>query len=361
MKPGGILDRYLAGEWVEIFAATAIGFPLFVIIIDISEKIDDYLAQGIPPADIALSYVYGFPETLRVVLPAAVLFATAFTMGAFSRHLELAAAKACGTSFHRLVTPILLAAAVATGLAMVVGEVAPAATTKQTELLGERERRTDSRRFNFVYRAEEGWVYVIGSLDEGQRLLRNVQMERKGTGGEYPTLVVQSPRGTYDDSVSRWTMTNGRLRILTGSASELAFEFDSIHMRNFTEPPSALLSEPKRPEEMVYGELGSYIDALERSGGDGRRLRVAQELKIAIPFTCLVVAIFSAPLAVSAPRTSGALGIGIGLGTTIGFLLMVQLSQGIGSSGLLPPLLAAWLPNIIFAVAGIVMMVRVRT
>ena len=356
-----ILDRYLLWEWSKIFSATAIGFPLFVIVIDATEKLDDYLSQGIPPRDIALSYVFSFPETLRLVLPAAVLFATAFTLGVFSRHLELAAAKACGRSFHRLVVPLLLASAGATGLAMVVGQIAPAATRKQMELLGERERRTDSRRFNFVYRAEEGWVYVIASLDESERLLRNVQMEREGTGDEYPTLIVQSPRATYEDSLAHWTMSHGRFRILTGASAELAFEFDSIIVRNFTETPSALLAEPKRPEEMLYGELGDYIDALERSGGDGRRLRVAQQLKVAIPFTCLIIAVFSAPLAVTAPRTSGALGIGIGLGTTIMFLLMVQLSQGIGSSGLLPPLLAAWLPNILFGIAGLWMMAKVRT
>ena len=361
MRLFGILDRHLLWEWSKILLATAIGFPLFVIVIDITEKLDDYLAQGIPPGDIALSYVFSFPETLQLVLPAAVLFATAFTLGTFSRHLELNAAKACGRSFHRLVVPILLAAGAVTGIALVVGEVAPASTSKQMELLGERERRTDSKRFNFVYRADEGWVYVIASLDADRRLVRNLQMEREGTGGGYPTLVVQSPRAAYDDSLAQWNLSHGRFHIVTGTSAELAFEFDSVHVRSFREPPSALLSEPKRPEEMAYGELGSYIDALERSGGDGRRLRVSQELKIAIPFTCLVIALFSAPLAVSAPRTSGSLGIGIGLGTTIVFLLMVQLSQGIGSSGLLPPLMAAWLPNIVFAVAGMWMMVKVRT
>ncbi len=361
MKLFGILDRHLLWEWNKILLATAIGFPIFVIVIDITEKLDDYLAQGIPPGDIALSYVFSFPETLRLVLPAAVLFATAFTLGTFSRHLELNAVKACGRSFHRLVVPILLAAGAVTGIALFVGEVAPASTSKQMELLGERERRTDSNRFNFVYRADEGWVYIIASLDADQRLVRNLQMEREGTGGEYPTLVVQSPRAAYDDSLAQWNLSHGRFHIVTGTSAELAFEFDSVHVRSFREPPSALLSQPKRPEEMAYRELGSYIEALERSGGDGRRLRVSQELKISIPFTCLVIALFSAPLAVSAPRASGALGIGIGLGTTIVFLLMVQLSQGVGSSGLLPPLTAAWLPNIAFAVAGMWMMVKVRT
>ena len=151
------------------------------------------------------------------------------------------------------------------------------------------------------------------------------------------------------------------MRILSGRARELAFAFDSIRVRAFNEPPSALLAEPKRPEEMKYAELGRYIDALERSGGDGRKLRVAQKLKIAIPFTCIIIAVFSAPLAVSAPRTSGAMGIGIGLGTTILFLLLVQLSQGIGSGGLVSPVVAAWMPNMLFGVIGIWLMARVKT
>jgi lipopolysaccharide export system permease protein len=332
-----------------------------VIIIDVTEKMNDYLLQGIAPADLALSYVFSFPANLSMVLPAAVLFATVFTIGAFSRHSELSAAKASGQSFYRLIVPILMASLLATGLALGVGEIAPAATRKQMELLGERERQSGSRRYNFVYRAEEGWAYVISSIDESEQLVRDIQMEREGTGEEYPTLIVQSRRATYSDSLARWTLRGGRFRILTGGRAALTFEFDSMRVRDFTEEPKALLAEPARPEEMAYAELGRYIDALERSGGDGKKLRVGQELKIAVPFTCLIIAIFSAPLAVTSPRVSGAFGIGVGLGTTIVFLLLVQLSQGIGTGGLLPPVWAAWMPNILFFFAGSWLMIKVRT
>ncbi|MCH8934406.1 MAG: LptF/LptG family permease [Gemmatimonadetes bacterium] len=357
----GLLDRYLLWEWTKIFVATAAGFPLFVIIIDVTEKMNGYLLQGIAPAELALSYVFSFPANLSLVLPAAVLFATVFTISAFSRHSELSAAKASGQSFYRLVVPILMASLIATGLALGVGEIAPAATRKQMELLGKREQQSGSRRFNFVYRAEEGWVYVISSIDESERLVRDIQMEREGTGEEYPTLIVQSRRGTYSDSLARWTLRGGRFRILTGGHTALTFEFDSMRVRDFSEEPATLLAEPARPEEMDYVELGRYIDALERSGGDGRKLRVGQELKIALPFTCLIIALFSAPLAVTAPRVSGAFGIGLGLGTTIVFLLLVQLSQGIGTGGLLPPVWAAWMPNILFSFAGLWLMIKVRT
>lgn len=361
MRFPGILDRLLFREWAKTFFATAIGFPLFVIIIDVVEKLDEYLSRGVPPSDIALSYVYAFPEYLNLVLPAAVLFATVFTIGAFSRHSELTAAKASGRSFYRAIVPLVVAAVAATALGLVVGEMSPAATVRRMELIGEREQRNEERRFNFVYRADEGWVYVITSLDATNNVLRDLQFEREGTGIDYPTFVVQSRRASYDDSVHQWTIDQGRFRLLTGASADLTFEFDSMLVSALDETPDELLAEPKRPEEMDYRELGEYIDALERSGGDGGKLRVGQALKIAIPFTCLVIAIFAAPLAVTAPRGSGAVGIGIGLGTTIMFLLFVQLSQGIGSSGIIPPTVAAWIPNALFGLVGIVLMTRVRT
>ncbi len=357
----GLIDRHLLWEWSKIFLATALGFPVFVTVINITDQLNELLMQGIPPRDIALSYMYSFPENLRLVLPAAVLFATVFTIGSFSRHSELTAAKASGRSFHRVILPLLFAATVATGLALWVGEFAPAATRRQMELLGERERQQGSRRFNFVYRAEEGWVYVVSSIDETQRMIRDLQMEREGTGPEYPTLLVQTRQGYYSDSLARWTLKRGHFRVLAGEGAALTFEFDSLRARIFSEKPATLLAEPARPEEMDYAELGRYIDALERSGGDGRKLRVGQELKIAVPFTCIVIAIFGAPLAMTSPRASGAVGIGIALATTIMFLLLVNLSQAIGTGGLLPPAWAAWAPNILFFVAGLGLMVRVRT
>lgn len=357
----GILDRHLLWEWTKIFTATSLGFPIFAIVIHVVDHIDEYLMRGIPPRDIVLSYVYSFPANLSLVLPAAVLFATVFTLGAFSRHSELAAAKASGRSFHRLVVPVLAASVLASVLALWVGEIAPASTRRQMELLGERERQEGSRRYNFVYRAEEGWVYVVSSIDESQRQVRDIQMEREGSGEDYPTLIIQSRIGDYADSTGQWTLRAGRFRVLPGAGAVMTFEFDSIRVRSFTETPAELLAEPARPEEMAYAELGRYIDSLERSGGDGRKLRVGQELKLAVPFTCIVIAIFSAPLAVTAPRASGAFGIGIGLAITIIFLLLVELSRAIGTGGLLPPAWAAWLPNLVFLAGGLGLMVKVRT
>ena len=112
---------------------------------------------------------------------------------------------------------------------------------------------------------------------------------------------------------------------------------------------------------MRYTELTRFIVALERSGGDANVLRVERALKLAIPVTCLIIALFGAPLATSTQRGGAAFGVGISLATTVVFLMMIQLTKAVGGKGLIQPDVAAWVPNMIFAVIGIFLLARVRT
>ena len=361
MKPARLLDRYFLREWAKIFGLSAVGFPLVAIILELTDKLDDYLSRGIEPGAIALSYVYGLPEKVFLILPAAVLFATVFSVGSMNRHFELVAGKASGQSFHRLAAPALLAAVVAAMVGLGLGELAPIVKRRQAELLGEREIRSVNSRYNFVYRADQGWVYAVRSLEADQRTMHDPVLEREGTSADYPTLVIQASRGVYADTTRDWMLRQGRFRIVPGPDAVLTFSFDSMRMRSLVETPAALLAEPKDPEEMRYGELQDYVEWLERSGGDARKLRVDLALKLAIPFTCIIIAVFGAPLAVTAPRAGGAFGIGVSLATTVVFLTLVQLSKAVGAGGLLPPTLAAWTANIVFGAAGVWLAKRTPT
>ena len=361
MSFGGILDRYLAREWSKVFLVTTLGFPLVVVAIELTDKLDDYLARGLHTKAILLASFYSLPEKVFMVLPAAVLFATVFSVGAMGRHSELTAAKASGRSFYRIVLPAVLMGLAAAAAGLGIGELAPPATRRQLETLGEKQFRGVNNRYGFAFRADQGWVYLVRSLDINERTMRDIVLEREGTGPAYPTLVIQSFYAKYKDSLSRWTVGDGRLRIIGGTGPEASFAFDSMYEKSLKETPQELLAEPKAPEEMRYAELGNYIDALERSGGDARKLAVDRALKIAVPVTCLIITIFAAPLAITGPRGSAAYGIAISLATTIFFLTMVQLSRAIGSGGLLPPTLAAWTPNILFGVIGLVLLKRAPT
>ena len=74
-----------------------------------------------------------------------------------------------------------------------------------------------------------------------------------------------------------------------------------------------------------------------------------------------MIALFGAPLAVASPRSGTAFGIAVSLGTTIVYLMLTQIAKAVGAGGVVPPLVAAWLPNAVFLLAGLVLLDRVRT
>ena len=117
----------------------------------------------------------------------------------------------------------------------------------------------------------------------------------------------------------------------------------------------------RTPDDMGYNELGRYIEAMERSGADMNPQRVGRMHKIVIPTTCLIIVLFGAPLATSAPRGGASYGIGISLGATVLFILLIQLTKAFGGKAVIEPEVAAWLPSIVFGVAGAIMLARVRT
>ena len=363
LSPRGLrqLDRYVLYSWIRIFVLTALGFPIVSILINLTDTLNRLLDRGLSMKQIAISYVYSIPENAFLVMPAAVLFATVFTVGAMGRHSELTAAKAGGQSFHRLMRPIFIASVFAAGLAFVVGELAPGATARQMELQKAKQSRPTRTRFNFVYRGDAGWVYTIRSLDVANRQLKQLLLERQGTGLSYPGLVLTADSASYDEARKVWRLRRGASRIIAGPARQATFNFRTMRLRALNQTPADLLAESKAPDEMRYAELGRYINALERSGNDANKLVVEQALKLALPATCIIIALFGAPLAVTTPRAGAAVGIAISLGTTVIFLLFIQITKAIGAGGLIDPTLAAWIPNVVFLFAALVLLARVRT
>ena len=363
LRPNGLrhLDRYVLLSWIRIFVLTALGFPLVSIVINLTDTLNRLLDRGLTMREIVVSYIYSIPENVFLVMPAAVLFATVFTVGAMGRHSELTAAKASGQSFHRLMRPIFIAAAAASVLAFVVGELAPGATARQLEIQKAKPSRPTSTRFNFVYRGDAGWVYTIRSLDVTTRQLKQLLLERQGTGLNYPGLVLTADSASYDSALKTWRLRRGASRIIASPARQATFNFRTMRLKALKQTPADLLAESKAPDEMRYAELGRYIDALKRSGNDANKLVVEQALKLALPATCIIIALFGAPLAVTTPRAGAAVGIAISLGTTVIFLLFVQITKAIGAGGLINPTLAAWIPNVVFLFAGLVLLAKVRT
>ena len=245
-------------------------------------------------------------------------------------------------------------------LGLVLGELAPITNKKRLEILQGNQINLGNDRYNFAYAADGGRVYKIGALHLLDASIDGIVIERKGNGPGYPSYVLSANTGRYRQGKG-WVLKAGALHVIPDTLHNLTFSFDSLTDRHFSEPPKQLTLAQKAPTDMGFRELGRFIASMERSGAEVNELRVERMLKIAIPITCIVILLFGAPLATSTQRGGAAYGVGVSLATTVIFLMLIQLTKGIGGKGFIPADLAAWLPSIIFGLVGIVLFARVRT
>jgi lipopolysaccharide export system permease protein len=356
-----LLSRYVLGQWLRVFLLTSIGLPLVSVLTQLTDNLRRLLGRELSAGTIALSYLYSLPQNIATMMPAAALFAAVFTVGPLARNSEITAAKAGGMSFHRLARPLFLASALAAVLCFYTGEWATEATTRQLELQKERQARNVTTRYNFVYRALGGWVYTVRTLNTVENQMQQVVLESAVRDPKAPTFAITADSARWDPKAHRWTFQTGASHLMLPGGETSTLSFAELRLKAFTQAPRDLLIEPKNPTEMTYAELGSYIGTLRRSGNDTKKLEVDRAVKLALPAACLIITLFGAPLAVSAPRAGPAVGIAISLGTTLAYLLMINLSQAVGGSGVINPVVAAWLPNGVFLGWGGWLLVRVRT
>lgn len=353
------LDKYVAREFVRLFLLFVLSAPMLFIIGDWTDNVGRYAERGLSGGDLLLGYLYQMPLFISWSLPIAGLIATVFTVSNMARHSELAAAKAGGISFVRVLAMLPILGIVFTFLGLVLSEVVPVTTRMKAEVMREKPEAQPTRTA-FIYRSDDGSVYAVRRLDPESNAIAGLVMEREGDPPQRPHIHLTASRATFDTD-SGWTIKDGYMRRYEGGGLESTWHFGSARVRGFDDEPDKLLAIPREPEEMRYAELGEFIDALRRSGGQPLELMVEQAQKIAIPCATLIIILFGMPLANVAARGSAAYGIGIALGITIFYMLFFRVAGAAGSSGALDPALAAWTPNIVFAVAAGFLWLRIRT
>jgi lipopolysaccharide export system permease protein len=353
------LDRYVSSLYLKVWLISVLGAPFLFIIFKITDDLDTYLARGLSVRQVLLAYVYDFPYQMSLSLPVASLFGAVFTVALMSRHFEITAAKASGISFYRLIAPMVVLGALVSVFGLALGELVPVTNRLRAEALREYGSSGRSVRTSFVYGADGGRAYTVRRLMADDGLIRDIVIDREGTGADYPTYKVYAPEAEWHDG--RWLLLDGYLYLFPEQERIVSFAFDSLHQRDFSETPQQLLAKPKDPEEMNYAELGRFIESIERSGGDARKLEVERMMKIALPIAGLIVVLFGSALGNSTGSAGPAMGVGIALATVLLYLLSVRIAQGMGAGGVMPAALAAWLPNLLFLAIGVVLLARART
>jgi LPS export ABC transporter permease LptG len=365
------LDRHVLRPFGLFLAGGVATFSALVGVYEFVSLIDDVAQRG-QPLSAALRYlVFRGPGILAQVLPMSCLVATFMVFGIMSRTNEVTAVMAGGTSIYRLAAPVLVVTVAVSTLSYVnLDYLVPPANERATQIKdvikGRSPRSYRARERRWVF-GEDGRLYNFTTYTPAP-----IPVLAFGGGGTFQGLsVYRLDPETYEvqeriyartasDEGGRWVLRDGWVRQFLGEERE-SFETFAEKRLALPERASTLIHEWKSPEQMSYGQLRSFVGDLRRRGYDVQELLVDLHDKAAFPLVPLTMVILGLPFCFRLGKRGSLYGVGVAIALVAVFLLTYSTTRALGGAGLIPPLLASWAPNILFAGAGTYLLLRTGT
>jgi lipopolysaccharide export system permease protein len=353
-----ILDRYVLGRFLLALLLALAAFLAIFIVLDLFEKLDDFIDEGVPAATVAAYYLFRLPEILLLMLPIGMLLACIFSLGAHARSNEFLATLGAGIGMRRTLAPVLLLGICVSGGALLVGEaVAPPAAERVNAIQDVRikpGRKSTRIRTNLSYFGERGRLFWIGRLDVEKGRMDEVVVQRL----EGNALLERIDAKSAFWEGGAWVFRDGYFRRFSGEVLSEAEPFAERREEGIVERPADLAKIPKNPKQMGYRELARHVEKAKASGGEVRKAEVDLQMKLAFPFTSFLIVLLGSPLAALLRRGGNALGFSLALGISFVYYLAIRVGQSLGYNGVLPPLPSAWIANLVFLAIGAVLFRR---
>jgi len=172
---------------------------------------------------------------------------------------------------------------------------------------------------------------------------------------------ITAERAQWQPSLRKWIFQNCWRREILGSAKEGLQHFDATTFPELDEPPDYFLKKVQLDSQMNFWDLDAYIKDLQQSGFDTVKLRVQLHKKFSVPLFALIMAMISAPFAFLVGNRGAMAGIGASIGVAVAYLAIGQVFEKIGNVNYLPAAIAAWSPNAIFSLAGMYLLLKMRS
>ncbi len=375
-----ILDDYIMRSFGSNFALVLGSFSVIFLIFTFFELIGDIIRNRTPLVTVGDYLLNLVPYILYNVTPLCVLVAVLVTFGALARSSEFTAMKAAGVSLYRVITPVLVLTAVI-GVSLFAFDefYLPAANRRQEALRSvikgkpaQTFLRPDRKWISGQTFAEEGLTHAA-RVAEPSRIFyyqffdpdRNVFANLTVFEFDPVTFTLQrrifASSAKWDSTVNRWLFENGWVRTFAG---ETISSYNSFALNTFTEiheQPAYFKKEDRQSQEMSFNELSRYIADLRQSGFDTKRLLVQLNRKLAYPAITLVMAILAVPFALQNGKRGGLAGFAMAILLAVVYLGTSSFFEAMGNVNQLPPALAAWTADLLFALAGAWFLLRTPT
>lgn len=351
-----LLDRYILKEMSGPFLFGILAFTVILVAGNLLFKIAELLIQrGVSLGTVTRLFLYSLPGVVVLTIPMSSLLAALLGFGRLSANVEIVALKAAGIPFERAVRPVLAAAVVVSIAAFALNEtIVPLSEKAAANVLQyEVYRQTPPLLKERIFLREESQgqlrrVIYITQLFPRSGLMKGVLIQEFDK--QQLKRIISAKSGEWVNG--EWWIDSGSVYELgPNGESKLLFKFDrqSLHLDL---DPKEVEDASQDPSEMNLMQLYRAIQALSKQGADLTQLWVLFNLRIAVPWASVALALVGAALGSRPQRASSSVGLGISVVIIFIYYVILSLCQSLGEAALLPAIVAAWLPNVIFASLG---------
>lgn len=354
-----IIDMYIIRKFLGTFVFSILLILSIAIIFDFSEKIDDFLENGAPFRAVLFDYYLNFIPYFAVLFSSLFTFISViFFTSKMASNTEIIAILSSGMSFKRLVRPYMIAATVIAAFSFIMSDyVIPGSNQKKIDF---EEKYIHKRPVSFdqrnIHRQIQPGVFVyMESYSNYSMAGQNFSIERYEEGILVSKLI--SDQIVWDSTKSKWNIRKYYIRDYDGM-NETITEGVSVDT-TLRMHPTEFARRPNIVETMSLRELNEFIKDAKMKGETNLIMyQIERYKRVAYPFATYILTIMG--LAVSSRKIRGGLGLhlGIGLALSFSYILFIQFSSQFSIGGAMPPGIAVWLPNIIFAFVAFYLYVK---
>lgn len=340
-----VVGRYITGQFFGILLPIIATFVLLYVVIDLFDRLDVLLRHEATLSSSARYFLFKVPLMMTQITPPAVITSALLSFGLHSRRNEIIALRASGVSLLQTAIPIILASTVISFAVLVWNETVVPYSSRKFEYVNNVEIR--KRPLRGILNDREIWYhgangfYNIDHVDRARRMIFGMKIYRFDDAFRLLS-VIEVPQAEW--RAQGWKVT-GAVQVQGEEREFVATPLDATDIA-IPETFDDFLEVERKPEELGFTTLRRRILDLTNKGIDASHYLVDLHLKLAVPFSSLVLALIAIPIGGRLRRHPSIASI-VALGMTVGFgyWVLLGLATSLGQSGALPAPLAAWAAN----------------
>lgn len=348
------LDLYIIRKFLGTFFFSMILILCIVVVFDISEKLERFLEHNAPLKEIVFGYYMNFiPYFANVFSSLFTFISVIFFTSKMAYDSEIIAILSTGISFKRFLLPYLVSASVIAVLSFMLGAfIIPNANQRRIQFEAEYMGKKFSNQEQHIHRQIGPGTYIyMSSFSVNSNIGYDFSIEN--FSGDTLISKLTSSRVTWNQDSTKWEIYNWKLRRIEGDKEiyTTGKQLDTI----LPFQPTEFSENPKKiKEQLTLPELDEYIDRMKLRGSSNVIEFQIEKYKMWAN-TCATFILTLIGVCISSRKVRGGMGLHLGIGLLLSFsyILFMQFSTVFATNGGMNPLLAVWLPNILFAVVAL--------